>query len=302
MRKVVSMARRVFGTHGLLESISRIEERLLKFKLPEDAHPAVGMDAEVLQSSVQKVREFVAQSYIRGSGIEIGAFASPLVVPSGAKVTYVDKSYVNDVTKPFSISGLTLEDFGVEIGSIIEPDIVDDGETLKKVGDYSQDFVIANHVLEHFEDPIKGFKNMLRVLRHGGVLYLSLPEMRRSFDRMREPTDFEHIWRDYEEGPSWSRAQAYMEFSKIFVSSGMDKGLFEKLSGSSRDDFEMRQAHELELADFSIHFHAWTMDLMQEMFLKIKARLKLSFETKLVLQNEDEVIFVFQKTVSPVPI
>lgn len=64
-------------------------------------------------------------------------------------------------------AGLSLKDFGVDLSTVVRPDIVDDGECLSKVGDFSQDFVIANHVLEHFEDPIKGFRNMLRVLKHG---------------------------------------------------------------------------------------------------------------------------------------
>jgi predicted SAM-dependent methyltransferase len=36
----------------------------------------------------------------------------------------------------------------------IEPDIIDDGEKLSRIEDASQDFIIANHFLEHCEDPI----------------------------------------------------------------------------------------------------------------------------------------------------
>jgi len=244
-----------------------------------------------------QVRLLVARSYLRGQGVEIGAFASPLELPEGARVQYVDKYSAQDIEKPFNISGLTLADFGTDIASIVIPDIVDNGETLAKVGDYSQDFVVANHVLEHFEDPLKGFKNMLRILKHGGILYLSLPEMRHSFDRTRIPTAFEHLLKDYEQNPTWSRGAAYQEFAEIFASHGMDKGLFPRVHGSELETFIEQQAEALEKADFSIHFHAWTMDAMQEMFLKIKTHFNLSFETKLIVQNEDEVIFVFEKTV-----
>lgn len=299
MRLLINLIRRALGISRLQESICRLEERLPQPNMVASPKPEE-LDDKPLCAPVPKVRELVAQSYIWGNGIEIGAFASPLSVPTGVKVTYIDKSDVDAVTEPFSISGLTLEDFGVDVGSIIKPDIVDDGETLSKVGDYSQDFVIANHVLEHFEDPIKGFRNMLRVLKHGGILYLSLPEMRRSFDRTREQTSFEHILRDYEEGPGWSRDQAYAEFAKIFVTQGMDKGLFEKSSGAQREAFENQQAKVLNEVNFSIHFHAWTMDGMQDMFLRIKQRFKLAFETRLMLQNGDEVIFIFQKIIAHV--
>lgn len=299
MRLLMNLIRRVLGISRLQESICRLEERLSQPNIIASPKPEE-LDDKLLCAPVPKVRELVAQSYIRGNGIEVGAFASPLSVPTGVKVTYVDKSDVGAVTKPFSISGLTLEDFGVDVGSIIKPDIVDDGETLAKVGDYSQDFVIANHVLEHFEDPIKGFRNMLRVLRHGGILYLSLPEMRRSFDQTREQTSFEHILRDYEEGSSWSRDQAYAEFAKIFVTQGMDKGFFKKMSGAQREAFEDQQAKALNEVNFSIHFHAWAIDGMQDMFFRIKHLFKLAFETRLMLQNGDEVIFIFQKTVAHV--
>jgi hypothetical protein len=42
------------------------------------------------------------------------------------------------------------------------------------------------------------------------------------------------------------------------------------------------------------------MDGMQDMFLRIKQRFNLAFETRLMLQNGDEVIFIFQKIVSHV--
>lgn len=254
----------------------------------------------LLDGNSTDVRHWVAKSYIKGNGIEIGAFTSPLKVPAAAHVSYVDKFTVEEVKKHFDISGLTMKDFGVDENLIVNLDIVDDGETLAKLGDNTQDFVIANHVLEHFEDPIKGFKNMLRVVKHSGFIYLSLPEMRRCFDRTRDPTTFEHILRDYEEGPEWSRDLAYREFGRIFVSEGMDKGLFGKTHGSARQEFENQQAKTLQEAGFSIHFHAWTMDTMMEMFLEMKERFNLPFDVKLALQNDYEVIFVFQKNVPTV--
>lgn len=309
MRLFIQLIRRALGIPGLQASMSQLQDKLSQLtssqlnSIPSSASaltlPERGAE-KPLCASVAQVRELVAQSYIQGHGIEIGAFASPLAVPAGVNVMYVDKSDVDEVAEPFSISGLTLADFGVNLAAIVKPDIVDDGETLSKVGDYSQDFVVANHVLEHFQDPIKGFKNMLRVLKHDGILYLSLPEMRRSFDRTRVQTPFEHILKDYEEGPAWSRDLAYAEFGKVFAAQGMDKGLFKKHVGSEREAFEAQQAKALSDADFSIHFHAWTMDGMQDMFLRIKRQFKLAFETRLMLQNGDEVIFIFQKTVAHV--
>ena len=63
-----------------------------------------------------------------------------------------------------------------------------------------QDFVIANQVLEHFQNPLLALQNMLRVLKPGGVLYLSLPDKRFSFDVDRPVTTVEHVLRDYRRG------------------------------------------------------------------------------------------------------
>lgn len=289
---ITSLIRRLVGTPGLHSRLANIELALQqKNELP--AAPAT----RSLCGSMTEVRQTVADSFIAGQGLEIGAFASPLPVPAAARVTYVDRYNLEDLDANHKVAGLSLKDFGVDLSTVVQPDIVDDGECLVKVGDFSQDFVIANHVLEHFEDPIKGFRNMLRVLKHGGILYLSLPEMRHSFDSVRQPTPFEHIQRDYEEGPGWSRKMAYAEFAKIFAAHGMDKGLFPRRSGAALAQFESDSAQELDAANFSIHFHAWTMDGMVEMFPRIKTVYRLAFETRLVLKNKEEVIFIFEKSV-----
>lgn len=292
MLYILNIIRRITGANNILSKLAQIEAELCKHE--QAPRPVV---KNLLCDSMPEVRKTVADSFISGHGIEIGAFASPLPVPSSARVIYVDKYNIDDLDENHKVAGLSMRDFGVDLSAVVKPDIVDDGECLSKVGDYSQDFVIANHVLEHFEDPIKGFKNMLRVLKHGGILYLSLPEMRHSFDSVRGQTTFEHIFRDYENGPKWSRSIAYMEFSKIFAANGMDKGLFPRLSGEGLTSFENEIARELEDANFSIHFHAWTMDGMMEMFAKIKKIFRISFETKLVIKNGDEVIFIFQKSI-----
>ena len=288
-----NLVRRIIGIPRIYDSLLLLHKKL-DIQL-EEKNTKQGSFS--LSGTTFETRKIISATFLKGSGIEIGAFASPLEAPSGASVTYIDKYNLDALDASHKIAGLTLADFGVDIASIIRPDIVDDGECLTKIGDYSQDFVIANHVLEHFEDPIKGFKNMLRVLKHNGILYLSLPEMRHSFDQTRQPTPFSHILRDYESGPAWSRDTAYAEFAKIFAAHGMDKGLFPRCTGQRLKLFEDKLATELNQANFSIHFHAWTMDGMLDMFLNIKRVFKISFEMKLAIKNNDEVVFVFQKTV-----
>ncbi|MEY6431058.1 methyltransferase domain-containing protein [Thioalkalicoccus limnaeus] len=271
---------------GVLPSLGRIEAPLDQREESKEVSSSQALDFS---------RECLARRYLDGSGIEIGAFSSPLKVPDSLSVTYVDNCSVTDALRSLSVCNLTHVDFGIEERNVVSPDVIDDGQYLQTIGDNSQDFVIANHVLEHYENPLAGFANMLRVTRHGGIIYVALPDMRRCFDRTREPTTLEHVLRDYQEGPEWSREQAFREFGNVFISEGMAKGLFPKLAGSELDAFTDDCISQLMASGFSIHFHAWTPDLMLEMFLSAKRYLKMPFEFELFYPSGDEVLFIFKK-------
>ncbi|MBV9252050.1 MAG: methyltransferase domain-containing protein [Acetobacteraceae bacterium] len=79
----------------------------------------------------------------------------------------------------------------------------------------SQDFIIANHVLEHVEDPLKALRSVSRVLRGNGIAYLALPDKRYTFDKERETTTLQHLQRDHLEGPDWSLAEHYDEWVRV---------------------------------------------------------------------------------------
>ncbi|MGB7552188.1 MAG: methyltransferase domain-containing protein, partial [Chromatiaceae bacterium] len=147
----------------------------------------------------------LALNYLVGDGLEIGGLQRPLAVGKSAKVKYVDRMPVSELRRHYP-----------ELASIdlVEVDIIDDGERLETIADFSQDFVIANHFIEHCQDPILFIKNMLRVLRNGGIIYLAIPDKRYTFDRNRPDTPVEHMVRDYSEGPEWSRKQHFLEWAR----------------------------------------------------------------------------------------
>ena len=115
----------------------------------------------------------VAKKFITGAGIEIGALHSPLPLPPDAKARYVDRMAVPDLRRQYpELNALNLVDI----------DIIDDGERLDSIRDATQDFVIANHFIEHCQNPLLALRNMLRVLKPGGILYLAIPDKRFTFD------------------------------------------------------------------------------------------------------------------------
>ena len=148
-------------------------------------------------------RKTLASIYLHGNGIEVGALQFPLKLPRSAKVRYVDRLTIPDLRKHYP----ELESY-----KLAKVDILDDGETLGTIGDATLDFVVANHFLEHCENPIKAVTNFLRVLREGGILFLAIPDKRYTFDRKREVTSFHHLFRDYEEGPQSSRNEHFKDW------------------------------------------------------------------------------------------
>ena len=98
---------------------------------------------------------------------------------------------------------------------LTEVDIVDDGEKLAKIPAESQDFIIANHFLEHTEDPIGTIETHLGKLKPGGVLFYAVPDKRFTFDFRRPVTPIEHMVADFEEGPERSRAEHYREWCRL---------------------------------------------------------------------------------------
>jgi predicted SAM-dependent methyltransferase len=216
-------------------------------------------------------RESIAKMYIKGKGIEIGALHNPIRLPKSANITYVDRMSITALRKQYP-----------ELSSkeLVDVDIIDDGEHLFKIKDSSQNFVIANHFLEHCQNPIGAIRNMLRVLKKGGVVYLSIPDKRYSFDADRPVTSIGHLLKDYQKGPEWSKKQHFEEWTRYI----------DKIQ--SEAEIEARISHLMKL-DYSIHYHTWTQTEMLELMVTLKK--KFHFEVELVLKNMDEVIIILRK-------
>jgi len=177
-------------------------------------------------------RTVVAKRYIRGTGIEFGALHVALSVPASVTVRYADSEPLEKLRASYST-----------VGNIRAPDIITDIQSITGIDDSSQDFIIANHVLEHLEDPLRALASIARVLRGGGVAFIALPDKRFTFDRDRQITPLNHLIRDYEEGPDWSLAGHYDEWCRC-------------VDGLQGDAHAQKVA--LMLAERSnIHFHVW---------------------------------------------
>jgi SAM-dependent methyltransferase len=221
-------------------------------------------------SDRKTIREDVALRFLRGDGIEIGALDFPLRLPRGARVRYVDHLDAAGLRETYNG---TLR----EGRPLVVPDVVDDGARLASFEDASLGFVVANHMLEHVEDPIAALQHQLRVLRPGGVLYLTLPDARDSFDAPRKRTTIEHLLRDHRDGPQVSRREHYEECARSIE--------------GHRDDILTKRVEEMEAEGLRPHFHVWE----PVTFAGFLAALDLPFSLELLQAGVGEFLVVVRK-------
>lgn len=212
-------------------------------------------------------REILARHFISGEGIEIGGLHHPTRVK--ARVRYVDRLPDDGLSEHYPERGETT----------VHVDIVDDAQTLSTVADASQDFLIANHVLEHCRDPLGALRNWFRVVRDGGTIFMALPDKRRTFDREREVTPLAHLAAHVEgTADDWPHYVDYARHVRLAPEAEVEA-----------------KARELAEQDYSIHFHVWTQREMVEMIEDARRRFDLRFDYAAVLEHGEETVFVLRK-------
>jgi SAM-dependent methyltransferase len=246
--------------------------RALSLLPPRVARRARTVQKALLRDRVVSARTRIAKRYLSGNGVEIGALHNPLPLPRSARVRYVDRISVPELRAHYP---------ELEQEPLVHVDILDDGERLATVADSSLDFVVANHFLEHTQDPVRTLLNVFRVLRPGGVLYLAVPDKRYTFDIDRPVTPFDHLLRDFDEGPQASRRDHFEEWARLVEKVPEDQV-------SSRGEQLMEQ-------DYSIHYHVWTQREALELLTDARKCLDLDFDIELMEHIEHEVVFVLKK-------
>jgi hypothetical protein len=141
-------------------------------------------------------RSVVADFYLVGNGLEIGALFNPLPIPARCKVQYVDyKSLKENRARYPELANET----------IVETGIIDDGFILNKVENSSQDFIIANHALEHSPDAFGTLLRWFYKLKHKGIIYAAVPAAAKCFDNGRPITSMDHFMNDHKYFTSLNR-------------------------------------------------------------------------------------------------
>jgi predicted SAM-dependent methyltransferase len=249
------------------ETLSELFTDLSPVELTDMANP-------VISPSIPEyaMRELVADRFIRGNGIEIGAMHHPLALKENTNVRYVDILTIEEHLKR-----------DPSMDACIRVDIVDDGESLEKIDDESLDFIVANHFLEHCQNPLGTIRNHLRKLSKGGILFYAVPNKDHTFDRERPVTSFDHLLEDDLRGAEISKVQHYREWA-MYVDKLQDFCAIEEKVGL------------LAQQDLRIHFHVWDKAALMEFYRRSQEYLSNAFRIETVLDNYSEVIAVLRKT------
>lgn len=213
------------------------------------------------------------QRYLQGRGVEIGGLWKKFKVRRSVQVWYVDRLPAEDLAQHYE-----------EVqGKIVAPDIVADAESLPL---HSLDFIIASHVLEHLPSPLKALESWYHALRKGGCLLLKVPDKRFTFDKRRERTALQHLVGEYQNPDHIDVRAHYADWVQ---------GVSGKEPGTKAFDDELRSLME---KNYSIHYHVWIDDDLQEVIDYTRSALHLNWRA-IVLWNahfyRKEVVALLRK-------
>jgi len=241
------------------------------------------------------LRERLAKRYVNGSGLEIGALHRPAILPAGVDVKYVDLLSREESIKKFP---------ELEASEIVAVDFIDNGFVLSEIPKSSQDFLIANHVLEHTPNPIQVLKNWSRILKPYGILFVTVPIAQACFDKGRALTTLEHLIDDFKlyNQKSLVRAQERIEQKNrehlrewINISEcNLFKERYTDYQHPSFAEIEKR-IEATDIKNIEIHFHTFSMASYKQLLAFITDTIDQSVRVETVIQNGGEIISVMKK-------
>jgi len=222
-------------------------------------------------------RAAIAEIFLKGRGLEIGAFTQPTDLPAHAVAEFYDRFPYEELRKHYD------ESWG---RPLFAPAYWGDAQALSGIpGDARFDFVIANHVIEHLEDPIRFLKRLADVLNVGGHAMLTAPNKKFTFDFRRQLTPFEHIDRDHREGPQSSRKSHYREWAELVEC---------KAGGEA-----VALADKLDRENFSIHFHVWDESAFYQFLIEASEKYQLPLTAMFVFSANHETVVVLRRLPLP---
>lgn len=134
------------------------------------------------------------------SGVEIGG-PSPVFMESGPVPVYTIIERLDNINHSNKTIWSNIEEgenFEFNKSKQRGKQIIADATNLSPIDNYTYDFMLSSHVIEHVANPIKALHEWKRILKSGGHLAILVPNRILTFDRKRSLTTLEHIIEDFE--------------------------------------------------------------------------------------------------------
>ncbi len=173
-------------------------------------------------------------------GVEIGALKTPI---PGITPIYVDRYPPFDADKVFA-------DYWGSADSL-------------PFRDSSLSYVATSHVLEHTANPVSALWEWARVTRHGGILYMVVPDHRYTFDHTRPLTPPAHLIDDYHRNTSSCDSTHISDYLDGLDWSRWDPAGTPERHAATRE--QLRAAYLAAVAageEINIHFHVFSRETL----------------------------------------
>lgn len=136
------------------------------------------------------------------STLEVGALNTPTIRPGECATSFLDWFSTEELQNRHA------DNPAVSVDDIAAIDFVVKSRDFARMVTEPVDLAIANHVIEHVPDPIHWLDQLRQCVKPGGLLFLSIPDRRYTFDYFRRESDAVEVVRANVEGHERPTADA----------------------------------------------------------------------------------------------
>lgn len=247
------------------------------------ASPPIAVGSRRFDHPNIAVRREIARQ-LSGDGVEFGPGCHPLPTgPFVSRVRYCDFIDRDGYLERYPESAHEVEGFPAQIDFLLD---FDKEWFVERIGKGTLDFVVASHVLEHLVNPVRFLEQCHELLRDGGLLYVGVPDKRRTFDADRERTPLADVVSRYRNNETELSDARIHEF------------VHRVMRPAKPVDFQTADGHRMTalLRDRTLHVNVWILDDLVELFAFLGRELAMPMELLDGICYEQEFILLFRKT------
>lgn len=202
--------------------------------------------------------------------LEIGALDSPTFTRDRYQVKYVDYASREDLARDRGNNPR----YAYE--RLVDVDYVVLGQRYCEVVDRKFDVIVANHVIEHIPDAIGWLQDLGKLLQPRGIVFLSVPDRRFTFDIARRESNYIDLLRPHLAGqtkPDFLNLLDHFWNHKSVKPADVLQGRHHDLIKKMRFTPEAAFSNALRLSRqpyADVHCHVFTEDSFKEAFALIR--------------------------------